>query len=306
MVNSIDSNAPIARDPRERPAYTDRANVLPSSLQVSVVTYRPDRALLERTLYRLAQAIAVAREAGVIRTVNVALIDNSGDRENADAVVNLGRARFADTGVQLICLAGHANIGFGAAHNLVLHGSGANYHLVLNPDVELDREALMIGVRWLDAHPDIGALAPQVSTPNGKRDYLCKRYPSVLDLALRGFTPTLGRAFFRQRMARYEMRDVIDPTPDREVIDIPAMSGAVLLVRRKAIDTSGGFDPGFFLYFEDFDWTVRLNRITRTAYVPSVKVVHHGGGAARKGVRHIGWFIKSGFRFYRTHGWRWI
>jgi GT2 family glycosyltransferase len=280
--------------------------VLPSSLQVSVVTFRPDRALLERTLYRLAQAITVARDAGVIRTVNVALIDNSGDRDNAEAVVNLGRARFVDTKVQLICLHGHANIGFGAAHNLVLHGSGADYHLVLNPDVELDRDALMIGVRWLDAHPDIGALAPQVFTSDGKRDYLCKRYPSVLDLALRGFMPTLGKAFFRRRMARYEMRDVIDAAPDRDVVDIPAMSGAVLLVRRKAIDASGGFDPGFFLYFEDFDWTVRLNRITRTAYVPSVKVIHHGGGAARKGVRHIGWFVKSGFRFYRKHGWRWV
>ncbi|MEO6749628.1 MAG: glycosyltransferase [Casimicrobiaceae bacterium] len=280
--------------------------MLPSSLQVSIVTFRPDRALLDRTLYRLAQAIGVARAGGVIRTVNVALIDNSGDRDNAEAVVNMARARFTETKVQLICLSGHANIGFGAAHNLVLHGSGADYHLVLNPDVELDRDALATGVRWLDSHPDIGALAPQVFTSDGVRDYLCKRYPSVLDLALRGFTPTLGRAFFRERMARYEMRDVIDAAPDREVIDIPAMSGAVLLVRRKAIDASGGFDPKFFLYFEDFDWTVRLNRITRTAYVPSVKVIHHGGGAARKGARHIGWFIKSGFRFYRKHGWRWV
>ncbi len=280
--------------------------MLPSSLQVSIVTFRPDRALLDRTLYRLAQAISVARAGGVIRTVNVALIDNSGDRDNADAVVNIARARFAETKVQLICLSGHANIGFGAAHNLVLHGSGADYHLVLNPDVELDREALATGVRWLDAHPDIGALAPQVFTSDGARDYLCKRYPAVFDLALRGFMPTIGRALFGARMARYEMRDVIDEAPDREVIDIPAMSGAVLLVRRKAIDASGGFDPEFFLYFEDFDWTVRLNRITRTAYVPSVKVIHHGGGAARKGARHIGWFVKSGFRFYRKHGWRWL
>jgi GT2 family glycosyltransferase len=280
--------------------------MLPSSLQVSIVTYRPDRVLLDRTLRRLAQAIGAAREAGAIRTVNVALIDNSGDRDNAEAVRNMGYARLSDAKIQVICLTGHANIGFGAAHNLVLHGSGADYHLVLNPDVELDRDALANGVRWMDEHPDIGALSPQVRSPSGKRDYLCKRYPSVLDLALRGFTPTLGKALFRRRMARYEMRDVIDPAPDNEIIDIPAMSGAMLLVRRKAIDATGGFDPGFFLYFEDFDWTVRLNRITRTAYVPSVKIVHHGGGAARKGARHIGWFVKSGVRFYRKHGWRWI
>jgi GT2 family glycosyltransferase len=84
------------------------------------------------------------------------------------------------------------------------------------------------------------------------------------------------------------------------------MSGACLLVRRSAIDSTGGFDPKFFLYFEDYDWTVRLNRITRTAYLPSMHVRHHGGGASRKGMKHIGWFIRSGFRFYRKHGWKWI
>ena len=280
--------------------------MLPSSLQVSVVTFRPDRTLLERTLRKLALAIGAAREDGAIRTVNVALIDNTGERETADAIIKIAKSRFADSGVQMTYLHGHANIGYGPAHNLVLHGSGADYHLVLNPDVELAADALANAVRWMDVHPEIGALAPQVSRRDGTRDYLCKRYPAVFDLFLRGATPSFGRALFSGRMERYEMRDVIDADPEREIIDIPAMSGACLLVRRKAIDTTGGFDPEFFLYFEDFDWTVRLNKITRTAYVPSVQVVHHGGGASRKGMKHVGWFVKSGWRFYRKHGWKWF
>jgi len=51
---------------------------------------------------------------------------------------------------------------------------------------------------------------------------------------------------------------------------------------------------------------VRLNRITKTAYVPLVEIGHHGGHAARKGFRHIYWFVKSGLRFYRRHGWKWF
>ena len=39
---------------------------------------------------------------------------------------------------------------------------------------------------------------------------------------------------------------------------------------------------------------------------PSFRVVHHGGGAARKGWNHIGWFVQSGVRFYRKHGWRFV
>ena len=280
--------------------------VVPSSLQVSIVTFRPDWHLLERCLRKLALSIGAARESGVLRTVHVALVDNSADRTIAAKVVELGRARFADSGVQVSYVHGHANIGYGAAHNLALHGSGADYHLVLNPDVELAADALLNAVRWMNAHPDVGAIAPQVKRRDGTRDYLVKRKPAVLDLALRGFMPRVGRLLFRHRLDRYEMRDVIDADPERDVVDVAAMSGACMLLRRRAVDQTGGFDPRFFLYFEDYDWTVRLNKVTRTAYVPSFEVVHHGGGASRKGMRHVGHFVKGGWRYYRKHGWKWF
>ncbi len=278
---------------------------LPASLQISIVTFRPDLRLLERCLRKLVLAIGAAREDGVCRTVAFALIDNSGDRAIAKEAIKLAQGRFKNANVQLTFLHGHANIGYGAAHNLVLHGSGADYHLVLNPDVELAPDALAVGVRWLAEHTDVGAIAPEVFDGDGEhQEYLCRRFPAVFDLLLRGFMPGFVRALFRRRLERYEMRDVIDPAPEQDVIDIPAMSGACLLVRRSAIDATGGFDPRFFLYFEDYDWTVRLNRVTRTAYVPAMHVRHHGGGASRKGMRHIGWFIRSGWRFYSKHGWR--
>jgi hypothetical protein len=280
--------------------------VVPSSLQVSIVTFRPDWQLLKRCLRKLALAIGAARETGYVRTVNVALIDNSEDRGTAAKVIELGKTRFADSGVQMVYLHGHANIGYGAAHNLVLHGSGADYHLVLNPDVELAADALANGVRWMNEHPDVGAIAPLVRRRDGSRDYLVKRKPAVLDLALRGLMPSIGRTLFRRRLERYEMRDVVDEDPSREIVDIAAMSGACMLVRRKAIDQTGGFDPRFFLYFEDYDWTMRLNKVARTAYVPAFEIVHHGGGAARKGYRHVAHFLRGGWRYYRKHGWKWL
>jgi GT2 family glycosyltransferase len=280
--------------------------VVPSSLQVSIVTWRPDWHLFERCLRKLALSVGAARETGVVRTVNVALIDNSEDRGVAAKVIELGKTRFADSGVQMTYLHGHANIGYGAAHNLVLHGSGADYHLVLNPDVELASDAILNGVRWMNAHPEVGAIVPMVRRRDGARDYLVKRKPAVLDLALRGFMPGLGRALFRRRLDRYEMRDVVDPEPAREIVDLAAMSGACMLVRRKVIDQTGGFDPRFFLYFEDFDWTMRLNKVSRTAYVPSFEVVHHGGGAARKGMKHVAHFVRGAWRYYGKHGWKWF
>jgi GT2 family glycosyltransferase len=280
--------------------------VLPSSLQISIVTYLPDLGLLTRTLDTLAIAVDAAQKAQALRTVHLALIENSSDRGIAERVIALGRARFADTRVHVMYLHGHANIGFAAAHNLVLHGTGSDYHLVLNPDAELAADALVNAIRWLDAHPDVGALAPAVSDGDGQRQYLCKRYPAVFDLVLRGFAPGFVQRVFARRLARYEMRDIVDADPPREAVGVPVISGACLLARRDAIDRTGGFDPRFFLYFEDYDWSMRLAHVTRIAFVPSVNVVHHGGSAARKGLRHIGWFLASGARFYSKHGWKWF
>jgi hypothetical protein len=280
--------------------------VLPASLTVSIVTHQPDLALLERGLRRLAAAVVAARASGALGGLAVALIDNSEDRAIADRVNKLGQACLRDAGAMLTFVQGHANIGYGAANNLMLHGTGADYQLVLNPDIELAPDAIANAMRWLDIRPEIGAVAAAITEADGTPLFLCRRYPAVFDLALRGFAPRFVRSLFRRRLAHYELRDRIDPASDEPVLEIPLISGACMFVRRKAIDATGGFDPAFFLYFEDYDWSVRLNRVTKTAYLPAMRAVHHGGGAARKGPRHIGWFARSAVRFYGKHGWRWF
>jgi GT2 family glycosyltransferase len=275
----------------------------PVTLTVSIVTYQPDLALLERCLAALATAVRAAQDGGVLRVANVVLVDNTGSRQTAEAVIALGEARFKDSGVTMNYLHRHANIGYGSAHNLVMHGGNTHYHLVLNPDVELAPDALMEGLAFLDASPEVGVLAPAVFTPDGAPEFLCKRYPAVLDLALRGLAPTLLRRLFCRRLESYEMRDAVGS--GETVSPVPMMSGCFMLLRRKAVEATGGFDPRYFLYFEDFDWSVRLNRVTRSAYVPAVRVVHHGGGASRKGWRHVFIFTRSAVRFYNKHGWRW-
>jgi hypothetical protein len=279
----------------------------PVTLTVSIVTYQPDLVLLERCLVSLATALDVARGEGILRDANVVLVDNTGSRTTAEAVVHLGESRFRGSGWTMNYLHRHTNIGYGRAHNLVMHGGNTHYHLVLNPDVELEPDALVAGMRFLDTHPEIGVLAPAVSGAHGEREFTCKRYPAVLDLALRAFAPAALRRWCRGRLERYEMRDAIEAVSgDGFVSPVPLLSGCFMLARRKAVDATGGFDPGYFLYFEDFDWSVRLNRICGSAYVPSVRIVHYGGGAARKGAGHIAHFARSAIRFYRKHGWKWV
>ena len=161
------------------------------------------------------------------------LVDNTGERATAEAVVGLGETRFKDAGVVMSYLHGHANIGYGSAHNLVMHGGNTHYHLVLNPDAELAADALTVALAYMGGHPEVGVLAPAVTGPEGAPEFLCKRYPSLLDLALRGFAPAPLRRLFRKRLERYEMRDVIGAA------DVQGAVKPIPMIRSKSVQSPG-------------------------------------------------------------------
>jgi GT2 family glycosyltransferase len=171
----------------------------------------------------------------------------------------------------------------------------------MNPDVELDPDALVAAIHAMQADLSIGLLAPDVCGAGGERQYLCKRYPSVWVLFLRGFAPAMLRRAFWRSLERYEMRDVLGSQPCSPV---PLASGCFMVVRTAIFRRLGGFDPRFFMYFEDYDLSLRIGREAKVAFVPAARIVHHGGEAARKGPRHVSWFLRSAWRFFATHGWK--
>jgi GT2 family glycosyltransferase len=273
---------------------------MPARLSAAIVTYRPDPTLLRNTVASLANAALRARSTGELSEATLFLVDN-GPPEFAQALREAAAAWPAELGTAST-IAGHGNVGYGRANNLALARADSEFHLVLNPDVEVDADALRAGIASLRANAGVGLLAPAAYSPGGDREYLCKRLPSVWVLFLRGFAPAFLRRRFEGDLARYEMRDAIG-NAYRE--GVPLASGCFLLARTELLKRIGGFDPAFFMYFEDYDLSVRIAREAAIAYEPSARIVHHGGDAARKGLRHVAWFIASAFRFFNRHGWRW-
>jgi GT2 family glycosyltransferase len=266
-------------------------------LTISIVTFGGDAEDLRPALRSAAAAAAlwrVDRDA-----VHLVLVDNG--PYNAERRLAFARLE-EDWGGHTKHIFGHGNVGYGGGHNLAIAGANSQYHLVLNPDVELAGDALVKALAFMDAHPACGLLAPSVRDERGELQYLCKRYPTVLDLALRGFAPSWLRDIFHRRLAQYEMRDIIN---ERDVVwDPPIISGCFMLFRMTLLRAVAGFDPRYFLYFEDFDLSLRSGHLARLAYVPEVRITHLGGDAARKGLSHIGMFAVSAARFFREHGWQ--
>ncbi len=272
---------------------------LPARFSATIVTFHSDLALLARALRSLAAAVVRARADGALGTARVFVVDNGNDRslESARAAVSA----FDPAAGAIEVVGGHGNVGYGRANNLVLSRLDSDVHLVMNPDVELDADALTAAVRAFERDASIGLVAPDVRGEGGERQYLCKRYPSVWVLFLRGFAPAAMRRAFAASLDRYEMRDVIGSAA---YAPVPLASGCFMVMRTELFRKLGGFDPRFFMYFEDYDLSLRVGREARVAFVPEARIVHHGGEAARKGPRHVSWFLRSAWRFFATHGWK--
>lgn len=269
-------------------------------LSVSIVLFDTPLPRLLRVLEDLAQAAQSARCSGSLGAAEVEVIDHSPDAgpdcETARALVRWA----GNQALQMHYRPQLANRGFGAGHNLAIRAAQSDYHLVLNPDVEMAADALARGLEVMAREPSIALLSPYVTGPDGAQQFLCKRYPSVAVLLLRGLPPSWQRRF-AARLARYEARDLCGA---QDAVDVQIASGCCMLARTATLRAIDGFDEKFFLYFEDFDLSLRLAAQGRLVYCPQMRIVHHGGFAARKGWRHIRYFVASGVKFFNRHGWR--
>lgn len=255
---------------------------------ISIVTFNPNFGELRKTLDSLVVALSQF-ETG---SFSVIFVDNS--EENSVSVFL--QENYSSLPMRLIH--GQGNIGFGRAHNLALSEMG-EFHLALNPDVELHPDALENAIAFMKVNPQCGLITPYAEWPNGERQYLCKRYPTVFDLLLRGFAPKPIRSLFRKRLAHYEMQT---ETQSNVYWNPLIVSGCFMFFRSSILKEAQGFSDEYFLYFEDFDLSLRTHQFAQIAYVPSVCIVHAGGHTSKKGLRHILLFLQSALQFYRKHG----
>jgi len=271
-----------------------------AGISLSIVAYRTPLKLLEGAI---RSAFVALQTAGLEADSLIVVVDNGEDGEQTKQCLLPLTDTLKSAGCGFEYLHGHGNIGYGAAHNLSFQREHRPVHVFMNPDVVLDPDVFVRGCAYLESNADVAMISPEAIDDAGSRQFLCKRYPSVFDLLLRGFGPGFLKKVFARRLARYEMRDLSTREASKEV---PIISGCFMLCRSEQIRQAKGFDPDFFLYFEDFDLSLRMSRRAKLAFLPDMKIRHSGGNSARKGVAHIFMFLRSARRFFSLHGWRWI
>jgi GT2 family glycosyltransferase len=193
------------------------------------------------------------------------------------------------------------NLGFGAGHNIALRlaMNQAAYHAILNPDIYFGPGVLEALLDFAQRQSDVGLLMPKILNPDGSFQYLCKRLPSPTDLVLRRFLPALLEPFFKDRLARYELRDQ-DYT---RVLSVPILSGCFMLISSLAVTEVGVFDERYFMYLEDVDLCRRIHQKFKTIYFPAAAVYHRNAKGSYREAQLLMHHIRSAFRYFQKWGW---
>jgi N-acetylglucosaminyl-diphospho-decaprenol L-rhamnosyltransferase len=200
------------------------------------------------------------------------------------------------------------NRGFTGGNNQGLALAQGHYVFFLNPDTEVVGDALATMLAYMEAHPGVGALGPQLRYGDGSLQSSRRRFPSFAT-ALFESTPLAWHWPDNPWARRYHMEDgktfEVSQTSKVSAEPVDWVVGAALLVRRAALDRIGGFDEGYFMYSEELDWCRRAREAGwQIAYLPDAQVIHHEGKSSEQVVaaRHIR-FQTSKVRYFRKfHG----
>jgi GT2 family glycosyltransferase len=281
-------------------------------LSASIVTYQSPPGELLRLLESICVAMEAVRNSEVrgrgVATLVIHLIDNADIPELDVRLIGVDKTRLTLAGITLVLHQGWGNVGYGRGHNRVLPLLNSDFHLVLNTDVEMASTSLIKAIDYLETAPETVLISPAATDFLGNKQHLCKSYPSLFIFWLRGFAPPFIRRKFAKHMAAYERRDLEtrpSATTDNNVASpVEIASGCCMLCRTAALQQVHGFDSDFFLYFEDFDLSLRLGKLGDVVYLPSMRVRHGGGNAATKGGNHQRYFLRSALRFFNKNGWK--
>ena len=199
-------------------------------------------------------------------------------------------------------IANSENVGFTVGNNQGITASRGRYVLLLNPDTEIVGNALATMVEYMDHHPRVGALGPQLLNPDGSIQSSRRRFPTLATAFLES---TILQQWFPDNavLRRYYILDRLDD----EVQEVDWVTGACLLARREAIEEVGLLDEGFFMYSEELDWCRRAKgRGWKVIYLPTARVIHYGAQSSEqvKSFQHIQ-FQRSKIRYFRKHHGLW-
>ncbi len=215
---------------------------------------------------------AVARERAQGLNLSVILVDGCSDDGSVETLRDFLASSQIGNWTELLAL--EFNGGFGWANNqAMLHRAERlpRYIYLLNPDTEVELGAITALARVLNEREDVGAVGSQLFDLDGTLSASAFNFPSAGNECVRGAQTSALR-----RLMRLKPTTVVMPIGG----GVDWVTGASVMLRRDALQQSGLFDDGFFLYFEEVELMHRMKRAGWQIWSEPGSLVKHVGGAS--------------------------
>lgn len=191
------------------------------------------------------------------------------------------------------------NLGFARASNRGIAATSGDLVVLVNPDSLVEGDFFGKVAAFFEENPTVGIAGPRVLDEDGELQLSARREISLVS-GLLGRTSLLTRLFPKSSLVKSHFPAV---TSLEAPTNVDWVSGACMVLRRRAVERVGAFDERFFMYFEDADLCRRVREAGWSVfYLPHVEVVHEAGGSSRSRPRAIWLLHKSAFLYHRKHG----
>ena len=244
--------------------------------------------------YNAGDLLLQCVEAALAQAAQVVVVDN----DSTDGSF-LRLAQTYPNEVRLQFIRSGGNVGFAAGCNAGVKGAFCDNLLFLNPDCILSHGALRRMVAAISSAQDVGMVGGLLINTDGTEQGGGRR---AVPTPWRSFVRAFGLSRLSPRWPRlfFDFHLHQQPLPDKP-IDVEAISGALMLVKRAAIDDVGPWDEAYFLHCEDLDWCMRFRqRNWRILFVPDAPVIHHLGHSSKARPFFVEWHKHKGMvRFYQ-------
>lgn len=178
---------------------------------------------------------------------------------------------------------GGGNIGFGKGNVTGFKDTPARYYFALNPDTLIPENSKTMErmIKFMDAHPKIGCIAPKLMNLDFTLQYNCYRFDlkSILIKPLKQINFDKKYSWVRKYSDMLTMKDF----DHNETRPVDWVLGAAMMVRKETADEIGWFDERYFMYMEDCDWCHTMwEHGWPVYYVHDIVILHrHGRGSAK-------------------------
>jgi GT2 family glycosyltransferase/nucleoside-diphosphate-sugar epimerase len=244
--------------------------------------------------YNAGDLLVVSVSAALAQARQVVVIDNA----STDPSLALLESGCADE-TRLKIVRNKANLGFAAGCNVGIRQCNEPYILFLNPDCVLGPNTLRRMLQTLDEKPDTGMVGGLLLSPDGTEQGGGRR---AVPTPWRSFVRAFGLTGLARRWPRlfddFHLHE--QPLPDKP-IPVEAISGALMLVRREALEEIGLWDEEYFLHCEDLDLCMRFRKQGwNILFDPGAPAVHVHGACSKSRPVFVEWHKHKGMvRFYR-------